>query len=105
MKIEFYLNNDPQEIEIDPAFRLLDLLRNDFGLASVKEGCGEGECGACVVLMNGRAVNSCMVPCGSIIGKHIITLEGFKKLTATKPLKKDLWKPVLCNADFVHLAL
>ena len=88
MKIEFYLNNDLQEIDVDPAYRLLDLLRDDFRLTSVKEGCGEGECGACVVLMNGRAVNSCMVPVGSIFGKHIITLEEFKKTDRFEAIEK-----------------
>ena len=79
MKIEFILNTQAQSINVHPARRLLDLLREDFGLTSVKEGCGEGECGACVVLMNGKAVNSCLVPAGNIIGKTIVTLESFKK--------------------------
>lgn len=79
MKIEFTLNSKPQIIDVDPARRLLDILREDFNLKSVKEGCGEGECGACVVLMNRRAVNSCLVPVGNIFGKSILTLEEFRK--------------------------
>ncbi|MFP4548970.1 MAG: (2Fe-2S)-binding protein [Fidelibacterota bacterium] len=88
MRIEFYLNNDFVEIDVDPACRLLDLLREDFSLTSVKEGCGEGECGACVVLMNGRAVNSCMIPAGAIMGKHITTLEEFKKTDRYEAIEK-----------------
>jgi carbon-monoxide dehydrogenase small subunit len=79
MKIEFVLNNQPRSINVHPARRLLDILREDFHLTSVKEGCGEGECGACVILMDGKAVNSCLVPAGNIHGKSIITLEEFKK--------------------------
>ncbi len=79
MKIEFILNEEAKMIEVDPARRLLDILRDDFGLSSVKEGCGEGECGACVVLMDGKAINSCLVPAGNIYGHHIVTLEAFKK--------------------------
>ena len=88
MKIEFTLNNVKRNIDIEPAYRLLDLLREDFGLTSVKEGCGEGECGACVVLMNGRAVNSCMIPAGSIVGKSIITLEEFCKTKRFKAIEE-----------------
>ena len=88
MKIEFILNDKAQTIDVHPARRLLDLLREDFGLTSVKEGCGEGECGACVVLMNGKAVNSCLVPAGNIIGNSIQTLEGFKTTERYKVIEK-----------------
>jgi len=88
MKIEFTLNNEFKSINVDPARRLLDLLRGDFGLTSVKEGCGEGECGACIVLMDGRAVNSCLIPAGNIIGKSIVTLEGFRKTVRYKMIEK-----------------
>jgi len=88
MKIEFILNNEQKVIDVDPARRLLDILREDFGLTSVKEGCGEGECGACVVLMDGRAVNSCLVPAGNIVGKSILTLEGYKKTKRYKIIEE-----------------
>jgi len=88
MKIDFILNNEIQSVKVDPARRLLDLLREDFELTSVKEGCGEGECGACVVLMDGRAVNSCLVPAGNIVGKSIVTLEGFKQTERYKMIEK-----------------
>jgi aerobic-type carbon monoxide dehydrogenase small subunit (CoxS/CutS family) len=79
MKIEFILNNMKTEIDVEASARLLDILRDDLGLKSVKEGCGEGECGACVILVNGRAMNSCMLPAGAIMGKSVVTLEGFKQ--------------------------
>jgi len=79
MKIGFILNGETQTIEVHPARRLLDILREDFHLTAVKEGCGEGECGACVVLMDGKAVNSCLIPAGYLEGKSILTPEGFKK--------------------------
>ncbi len=87
MKIEFYLNNEKKKIDIEASIRLLDVLREDFGLTSVKEGCGEGECGACVVLVNGRAMNSCMIPAGSIMGKSIVTLEGYKNTDRYKAIE------------------
>ncbi|MCK4813421.1 MAG: (2Fe-2S)-binding protein [Candidatus Marinimicrobia bacterium] len=87
MKIEFYLNNEKKKIDIEASIRLLDVLREDFGLTSVKEGCGEGECGACVVLVNGKAMNSCMIPAGSIIGKSIVTLEGYKNTDRYKAIE------------------
>ncbi|MCF7933414.1 MAG: 2Fe-2S iron-sulfur cluster binding domain-containing protein [Spirochaetia bacterium] len=77
--ITFRLNEKNISLEADPASRLLDLLREDLGLSAVKEGCGEGECGACSVLKDGVLVNSCMVPVGTIEHCSIETLEGLRE--------------------------
>ena len=78
MMIKFILNGKQVEIETDPSRRLLDVLRSDFNLIGVKEGCGEGECGACSILINHHVVNSCLLPLGNIINQEIMTIEGFK---------------------------
>lgn len=77
--IKFRLNNKPVSIDLDPSTRLIDALRIHFGLTATKEGCGEGSCGACVVLMDGKGVNSCLIPLANVEGHSIITLEEFKK--------------------------
>ncbi len=76
-KIKFTLNNEVVEIDKDLNMRLLDVLRNDFNLTGPKEGCGEGECGACAVLLNHEIVNSCCTPLANVMDKEIITIEGF----------------------------
>jgi carbon-monoxide dehydrogenase small subunit len=76
IKINFILNYNPVTVETCPNKRLVDLLRDDCGCTSVKEGCGEGECGACTVLRNGEPVTSCLMLAGQIEGDHIFTLEG-----------------------------
>lgn len=76
-KISFVLNGKTVEFESDLNRRLLDVLRDDFNLTGPKEGCGEGECGACAVLMNHEIVNSCCTPLANVIGKSITTIEGF----------------------------
>lgn len=78
-KIKFTFNHQPLEIEIDPSRRLIDFIREDMKLTGTKEGCGEGGCGACVVLMDGYSVNSCLIPMANVIGHDIITIEEFKK--------------------------
>lgn len=78
-KIKFNLNNKQVEVELDPSSRLLDVLRNHFGLLGTKEGCGEGSCGACVVLMDGYSVNSCLLPLANVEGHSVITIEEFSK--------------------------
>jgi len=74
--IKFELNGEKVEIYADPALSLLHLLRNRFSLIGTKEGCGKGECGACTVLLDGRAVNSCLVPAGKVEGRKVCTIEG-----------------------------
>ena len=76
MKVEFELNGEVVEVEGRPMDRLLDLLRENFGLTGSKEGCGEGECGACTVLMDGEPVLSCLVPLMQCGGASIQSVEG-----------------------------
>ena len=75
-KICFKLNGKDVAITTDPLRRLIDVLREDFGCKGVKEGCSEGECGACSVLFNGKIVTSCIIPIGAADGQQIMTIEG-----------------------------
>jgi len=77
--INFILNGEPVEAYADPAKSLLHLLRNDFGLTGTKEGCGQGECGACTVLLDDLAVNSCLVPAGKVTGSSVVTIEALSR--------------------------
>ena len=76
--MRFDLNGKAVDIRAHPMKRLLDVLREDCGLTGTKEGCGEGECGACTVLIDGRAINSCLVPFGQVCGARVVTIEGLR---------------------------
>lgn len=76
IKIQFNLNGNDVSVTADPNKRLVDFLREDMGMTSVKEGCGEGECGACTIIYNGKAVTSCLMLAGQADGSTIVTLEG-----------------------------
>ena len=78
-KISFKLNGRDVSITTDPLRRLIDVLREDFHLKGVKEGCSEGECGACSILLNGRMVTSCIIPVGAADGQSIMTIEGLRE--------------------------
>ncbi len=78
MKLNFTLNNKVVEIDVDGNLRLIDILRDDLDLTGTKEGCSEGECGACTVIINGKTLNSCLVLGSQIQGKDVLTIEGLQ---------------------------
>jgi len=78
-KITFTLNHKIVELEENPSMRLLDVLRKDFDFKGIKEGCGEGECGACAVLINNQLVNSCLVPLANVHNQEVLTIEGLSE--------------------------
>lgn len=92
LKVSFVLNGKQIEIETEPNKRLLDLLRDDLNLTGTKEGCSIGECGACTVIMNGKAVNSCLILAGEIDGSEIITIEGIAQNGNLHPLQENFLK-------------
>lgn len=74
--VRFLLNTQPVEYAGDPFRRLLDVLREDLGLTGCKEGCGEGECGACSVLVDGTLLNACLLAVLQVEGRSVLTIEG-----------------------------
>ncbi len=78
-EIKFTLNGKQVKTTTDPLRRLIDVLRNDFDCKGVKEGCSEGECGACSILFNGKMVTSCIIPIGAADGQEIMTIEGISQ--------------------------
>ena len=76
--MRFALNGKPRDVRAAPMKRLLDVLREECGLTGTKEGCGEGECGACTVIVDGLPVNSCLVPFAQVRGSAVTTIEGLE---------------------------
>jgi len=74
-EVSFKVNGTPRRLEVFPMARLLDVLREQLQLTGTKEGCGEGECGACTVIVDGRILNSCLVPVAQVHGSEIKTIE------------------------------
>ncbi len=85
--IDFILNGKNVSTDAKPNERLLDVLRNEFGMRGPKEGCGEGECGACAVIVNGCLMNSCVTAIGSVKSRSVITLDGFRETKQYKVLE------------------
>lgn len=80
MRFTLKVNGKQRRVDVPPLKRLLDTLRQDLGLTGTKEGCGEGECGACSVLLDGEVVNACLVPtCQAAGGHDIVTIEGLAR--------------------------
>jgi aerobic-type carbon monoxide dehydrogenase small subunit (CoxS/CutS family) len=76
--MRFTLNGKKRQVQAPPMKRLLDVLREECGLTGTKEGCGEGECGACTVLVDGMPVNSCLIPFAHVRGSLVTTIEGLQ---------------------------
>lgn len=86
--ITFEVNGNPARVNVPESKRLLDVLREDLCLTGTKEGCGEGECGACSVIINGEAINSCLVPVCQVAGSLITTVEGLASDRGLDPLQQ-----------------
>ena len=84
VELSFSVNGEPRRVAVPALARLLDVLRDELGLKGTKEGCGEGECGACTVLVDGEALNSCLVPVCQVEGCEVTTIEatGFERVQA-----------------------
>jgi aerobic carbon-monoxide dehydrogenase small subunit len=86
--LQLTVNGEQHRIDVPSMKRLLDVLREDLGLTGTKEGCGEGECGACAVLMNGELVNSCLVPALQANGARLCTIEGVSTEGRLHPIQQ-----------------
>ena len=87
-EVSFTINGETKKLLAHPMERLLDVLRNELELTGTKEGCGEGECGSCAVLLDGMLVNSCLVPVAQASGASIVTIEGISAHALMHPLQK-----------------
>jgi len=90
--ISFKLNGKSVSVTTDPDRMLLWVLRTDFGLTGTKYGCGEGQCGACTVILGDRAVRSCITPMGIVKGKEVTTIEGLAKDEKLHPIQEAFVK-------------
>ena len=88
MSYRFTVNGAEQALDVPGMRRLLDALREDLGLTGTKEGCGEGECGACSVLIDGELANSCLVPLSQVDGAKVVTVEGLAPQGGLDPLQQ-----------------
>ena len=87
LQLRLTVNGEARSVSVAPLKRLLDVLREDLGLTGTKEGCGEGECGACSVVLNGELINSCLVPASQGQGATVVTVEGLARADALRPVQ------------------
>ena len=90
MKIQLTINGEARSVDMPPMMRLLDALRGPLALTGTKEGCGEGECGSCAVLLDGVPVNACLVAIGQCAGRDVVTVEGPGDSAHLAPLQQTM---------------
>ena len=88
MTIEIQVNGRAHRVDVDPSKSLLATLREDLDLTGSKYGCGEGQCGACTVLLDGRAVRSCITPVGTVGARPMVTIEGLERDGRLHPVQE-----------------
>lgn len=100
MEIRITVNGEAHRVEIDGEMRLIDLLRDKLHLTGTKEGCGEGECGACTVILNGETVDSCLVMAFQCDGDEVLTIEGLERDGALHPLQRSFMESGAVQCGF-----
>lgn len=100
MRISFLLNGRPMEMDVQGERRLLDFLREDLHLTGTKEGCGEGECGACTVILDGKAVHACLTTVGELDNSQLLTIEGLEQNGELDRLQKAFIKKSAVQCGF-----
>lgn len=100
MNISFFVNEKPVIMEVAPDRRLLDILREDMHLTGTKEGCAEGECGACTVLLDGEAVHACLTVAAQLNGHHVTTIEGLAELGMLNVLQQAFVEEIAIQCGY-----
>ena len=100
MTLRFTLNGRPMELEADGSRRLLDFIREELHLTGTKEGCGQGECGACTVMLNGEAVHACLTMAGQLEGGELWTIEGLEQNGELDAIQKAFIKKSAIQCGF-----
>lgn len=100
MRVDFFVNGKAVNIEAEPDARLIDILRDKLFLTGTKEGCGEGECGACTVLLDGNAVHACLTPALELEGREVITIEGLSDSGELDILQKCFVEEIAVQCGF-----
>jgi aerobic-type carbon monoxide dehydrogenase small subunit (CoxS/CutS family) len=100
VKVTFILNGKQVTLQTEPNRRLLDILREDLSLTGTKEGCSIGECGACTVIVDGKAVNSCLILAPQVEGSNVITIEGLAQGKSLHILQESFMKSGAVQCGF-----